>query len=399
MRILWLTPWFPYPPDNGIRIRLFNLIRRLAPYHEITLLSFVRMVNPPAINVLREYCKVVETVPWQAYAPWHWRALVGLVSSRPRSLMDTYSRVMEDKVRQMGVGTPFDVVIASTQDVALYALGARARRRLLEEHNSMTGWMYEHYRRQRHPLKRARAALTFLKHQRFERWLYAQFDACTMVSEQDARATRELLGFQKPLAVIPNAVDLDYYRPTYQPHPNTLVFNGSLTYTANLEAMQFFAREIWPRIRAEIPEATLRITGQVSHRDPWAEGIILTGYLEDVRPAVGQAWGCVVPLRTGSGTRLKILEAMALGTPVVATTKGAEGLAVTHGEHLLIADEPAEFATQTITLLRDADLRARLAQRARQLIETRYNWAESGKLFNKFLGAQLELAVAKDVSR
>lgn len=390
MKILFITPWFPYPPDNGIRIRLFNLIRALGKQHDITVLSFVREGDRAAPESLQAYCRSVETVAWREYRPTHARALAGLFSMMPRSVVDTYSREMEHRVRQACATTQFDAIIASTQDTALYALAGRARIRLLEEHNCMTRWMLDKYHQQSRMSARARAGLTFLKYRRYETHLYSRFDACTMVSELDARAARELLGYCKPLAVIPNAMDLDYYQPKYQPEPNTLIFNGSLTYDANLDAMRYFSKEIWSHIRAQVSSVTLKITGYVNglQGDAFGNGISLTGYLGDIRPAVGQAWACVVPLRTGGGTRLKILEAMALGTPVVATSKGAEGLDVSHGENILLADTPNEFARQTVALLRDADLRERLARHARKLVETRYNWDISGKLFNEFLCMQ-----------
>jgi len=388
MKILCITPWFPSPPDNGTKIRLYNLVRVLGQRHSITLLSFVREGDRLTANGLNGFCETIHTVPWRSFNPTNSKALAGFLSRTPRSVADTYSPAMADLVRNAG---EFDVILASTQDAALYALKGSARVRVLEEHNSMTAWMREQYRAQTNVLMRARYALTFFKHQRFERWLYAQFDACTMVSETDARATRELLDYRKPLAVVPNAMDLDYYRPGYQPQPNTLIYNGSLTYDANFDAMQFFVRDIWRRIRADVPAVTLQITGRVEGTaDAIAsEGISFTGYLEDIRPAVGQAWACVVPLRTGGGTRLKILEAMALGTPVIATTKGAEGLDVTHGENILLADAPVEFAAHTLALLRDADLRARLSRNARRLVEERYTWEASVKKMDEFLSARL----------
>lgn len=393
MKILFLTPWYPYPPDNGIKIRLYNLLRVLGQRHEITLLSFVRAIKSPDSTELR-FCRAVQTVPWIPFEPRRVRSVAHFFAAMPRSYLETYNPAMTKLVRAAG---EFDVVIASTTDVALYALEANARVRVLEEHNSMTRWMYEQYCAQTQSLRRARYWLTYWKHRRFETWLYAQFDACTVVSELDARVVREWLAFRKPLAVIPNAMDSEYYRPLYQPRPNTLIFNGSLTYEANREAMQFFKREIWEQIRAAVPGVTLSITGRsngVQHSIA-GEGITFTGYLDDIRPAVGQAWACVVPLRTGSGTRLKILEAMALGTPVIATSKGAEGLDVTHGKDILLADTPIEFATQTITLLHDADLRARLARHARHLIETRYNWATSGKQFEAFVCQRLAQKVTR----
>jgi len=181
-------------------------------------------------------------------------------------------------------------------------------------------------------------------------------------------------------------VDLDWAVPGLaEPKADSLVFNGALTYYANADAMRFFAGEILPRIRAQRPSVMLRITGRSDGVDlTWlsADGsVALTGYLDDVRPVVAGSWACVVPLRIGGGTRLKILEAMALGTPVVATSKGAEGLDITPDQEVLIADEPAAFAAQTVCLLGDPELRQRLAANARLLVEERYGWQAIGSAF------------------
>jgi glycosyltransferase involved in cell wall biosynthesis len=392
MKILFLTPWFPYPPDNGIRIRLFNLLRAIGKRHTVTVLSFLREDDRFQPEKLKDFCHSIQTVPWHSFNPKRAKSILGFFLPIPRSQVDTYSSEMAQLVANFDLHRPFDLVIASTIDTAEYAIRAPARFRMLEEHNSMTRWMQDNYRGQHRLLPRLRAWLTYRKYRHYESRLYSRFDACTMVSELDARAARELLGYCKPLAVIPNAMDLDYYQPNYQPEPNTLIFNGSLTYDANLDAMRYFSKEIWLQIRAYASDVTLKITGYVNglQGDAFGDGISLTGYLDDIRPVVGQAWACVVPLRSGSGTRLKILEAMALGTPVVSTTKGAEGLDVSHGENILLADTPNEFAAQTVALLRDAGLRERLAQHARKLVETRYNWENSGKLFNEFLCVQFE---------
>jgi glycosyltransferase involved in cell wall biosynthesis len=125
-------------------------------------------------------------------------------------------------------------------------------------------------------------------------------------------------------------------------------------------------------------------------RLPLSEGVILTGYLNDIRPCVAQSWACVVPLRVGGGTRLKILEAMALGTPVVSTSKGAEGLEATHGDDILIADMPAEFADAVLRLLDDKALRARLAANGRRLVESRYGWEVIGEKLDQLLRKVVE---------
>jgi glycosyltransferase involved in cell wall biosynthesis len=189
-----------------------------------------------------------------------------------------------------------------------------------------------------------------------------------------------------PVEVIPNGVDCQHNQPGLaQPQPNTLVYNGALTYSANYDAMRWFLAEVYPRIKVQIPGVSLTITGATHGVDlaglALDDTVRLTGFVADVRLPVAQATVCVTPIRQGGGTRLKILEAMALGTPVVATTKAAEGLEVTDGEHLLLADDPAAFAHRVLELLATPDLRQRLTANARRLVEQQYDWAAIGCRF------------------
>jgi glycosyltransferase involved in cell wall biosynthesis len=190
--------------------------------------------------------------------------------------------------------------------------------------------------------------------------------------------------------VVPNGIDLDFYAGNFgTPESGSLIFPGALTYQANFDAMDFFLRQVFPSVKAKCPGVTLRITGRTDgvsvDRLPLSEGVTLTGYLDDVRPCVARSWACVVPLHVGGGTRLKILEAMALGTPVVSTSKGAEGLEVTHGEDILIADTPTEFADALLRLLDDRALRARLATNGRKLVESQYGWEGIGEKLDQLL--------------
>lgn len=183
------------------------------------------------------------------------------------------------------------------------------------------------------------------------------------------------------MGIVSNGVDLSYNQAASKnPTPNTIIFNGALTYAANYDAMDYFLRDIFPLVRADIPEVHLKITGSTkgvrTDRLPSDGCVTFTGYLEDIHSVVSSSCVCVVPLRMGGGTRLKILEAMALGTPVVSTSKGAEGLDVEAGKHLLIADTPSEFAVQTVRLLREPQLRQSLAMQAAHLIKEKYDWAK-----------------------
>jgi glycosyltransferase involved in cell wall biosynthesis len=178
-------------------------------------------------------------------------------------------------------------------------------------------------------------------------------------------------------------VDVDLYRPSGQPpepppSKPVVLYTGSMDYPPNADAVTWFARAIWPAIQGQHPAARFLIVG----RNPGSEvqalttipGISVTGTVPDVRPYFEQAKVYVVPLRSGSGTRLKILEAMAMGLPIVSTTLGFEGLDVRPGRDLLVADEPASFASAVVGLLADREARARLGIEARQTAEQRYSW-------------------------
>jgi glycosyltransferase involved in cell wall biosynthesis len=388
MNILFISTWFPYPPDNGSKTRVYYLLRALAERHQIHLLTFMPTAEEARfIPVLQAYCPQVDVVQRDPF--WRdWRkALLGYLSPWPRDVVSGYSPGMARLVSVAAWGQQYGVVIASQVSVAPYALSVNGVPRFVEIDNYMGRLLEEQYRAQHNPARRILRWLTWQKCRRYERWLYPQFDACTLVSEQDRQALLATVpGCSGRVAVIPNGVDVERHYPGLaEPQPNTLVFNGALTYYANADAMRFFLTEIMPLIRAQCPDVRLQITGRTAGVDlsglPLDGRVTLTGYLDDVRPTVAGSWACVVPLRIGGGSRLKILEAMALGTPVVTTSKGAEGLAVTPEHDVLIADEPARFALQTLRLLRDPDLRERLAKNGRLLVEAKYGWEQISRQF------------------
>jgi glycosyltransferase involved in cell wall biosynthesis len=390
MKVLFLSSWFPYPPDNGSRIRIFNLIKQLSREHDITLLSFSRdgEVAEERLKMMRRYCSTVQAVPLAPFRPTSFRSILGFFSLRPRSFVDKYSRRMQGLVERIRREGDFSVVIASQLDTAPYAVTLDGLPRVFEEVELAT--LREQYTSQSRVGRRLRYGLMWWKTRRFTAHLLRQFDGCTVVSQQERANVLSIAPNCRHVVVVPNGVDLDRYKGHFgAPEPGTLVFPGALTYGANLDAIEFFLRKVFPLVKARWPEVILRITGKTDgvpvDRLPLDESVILTGYLDDVRPAVAQSWACVVPLRVGGGTRLKILEAMALGTPVVSTSKGAEGLEATRGEDILIADTPAEFADAVLRLLDDRALRARLAVNGRRLVESQYGWGDIGEKLDQLL--------------
>jgi glycosyltransferase involved in cell wall biosynthesis len=190
--------------------------------------------------------------------------------------------------------------------------------------------------------------------------------------------------------VVPNGVDTQANRPGSEtPTPNTLIYPGAVTYDANHDAVSYFIQDVLPRVRQQIPDVQFTVTGGTNgvdvHDLAAQPGVTFAGYLPEVAPAIRSSWAVVVPLRKGGGTRLKILEAMALGTPVISTRKGAEGLTVQPGEDILLADGPDELAQAVVTLLNDTALRAHLSAAGRALVERNYDWRTITDRFNDLI--------------
>src|SRR4029078_2442609 len=230
--------------------------------------------------------------------------------------------------------------------------------------------------------------LTWWKFGRFLRHLVESFDRTTVVSDRERQHLADIHCEFSAIRLVPNGVDRKSLKQKNELRPGRLIYPGSVTYSANLEAVRFFAGEILPLIKRARP-ATFLVTGStgsVDVADLSADGSVpFKGRVADIAHLIARCSVCVVPLRTGGGTRLKILEAMALGTPVVTTTKGAEGLSVVHGENILIADSPDAFAREVLRVMDDFVLRARLAANGRRLVELLYTWDRIGAVLENVI--------------
>jgi len=367
MRILVITDTIPYPTVSGDRIRVHSLLRRVAGEHQVWLAALLEKPDEvDGVSSMEEFCSGVEVVPVRRRHPLE--HLPGLLHyalrGRPLELRFEYSKELADKIRHLVSTVGFDIVQIEHSFMALYLETippeAQCKRILVF-----------------HKITRMRALIHSLMMRRWEPRYAERFDRCIAVSEVDRQL---LLAANQRLQVdvIPNGVDTQVYQPLSQGSaPPSLLFIGKMSYPPCTDAALYFCREILPRIRRAIDDVEMWIVG----REPPPEvmrlqgdGVHITGWVDDVVPYYGRAAVCVVPLRAGGGTRLKILEAMALGRAVVSTTVGCEGLDVIDGEHLLIADSPEQFAEKTVRLLTDGALYQRIATKARQLVVTRYDW-------------------------
>lgn len=375
MRILFLSRWYPYPPSNGSKLRIYNLLRGLAQKHELTLLSFVDQPDAePNLNGLQSLCSKIHIVPWKPFEPGSKQAVFGFFSAKPRSVIDTFSPQMKQCLESLLAENHYDLVIASQVDMAAYSPYFQGVPAIFEELE--VGVLYERFYRG-HPWQhRLRNGLTWFKHRRYLSSLLQNFQAGTVVSHREKQYLAQEINNPTPIKIIPNCVQLaDYKNIQEEPQPNTLIFIGAFSYSPNYEAMQWFLRDVWPIVLNQVDKAQLSITGNHGNRPlPSTKNVTLTGFVDDIRPLVARAWASIVPLQEGGGTRLKILEAMALGTPVIATSKGAEGLDAEPDKHLLIADTPQDFAQAVVKLLNNAELRQELSGNAFELMRTTYDW-------------------------
>lgn len=371
MRILFLSGWYPFPANNGSKIRIYNLIQGLSEHHELTLLSFTERGQPVADAP--SFCQDVYTVVKKPFDPGSWRARLGYLSPRPRLVADVYSAEMARHIERLLSTNRYDLVIASQFDMAMYSTCFQGAPAILEELE--LGTYYEAFVKAR-GWRRWRNGLTWLKHKRWVAGMLKDFSACTVVSTLEQKLAQKAVPDYGAFEIIPNCVAVEQYNGVCEsPQPNTLVFTGSFSYYPNYDAMCWFIAKVLPLIQREVPDVQLTITGNTAgYSLPPAENVVMTGYVDDVRPYIARSWASLVPIRYGGGTRLKILEAMALHTPVIATSKGAEGLDLCDGQHLLLADTPEDFAQAVVQVLRQPVLRQQLADKAYAVTCTQYDW-------------------------
>jgi sugar transferase (PEP-CTERM/EpsH1 system associated) len=383
MRILIITNMIPYPPVSGAQVRIYNLLRRIAERHQVWLATHLHTPDEAeGVSHLQEFCHHVATGILRRRHPIaHLPGLLRYaVAGKPLELKFKHSEELACKIRHLFSEVDFDIVQIEESCMALYLetlLPDAQSKRILMFYDIGFKQAARFYPIERNLMMKWRTWLYSRMMRRWEPRYAERFDCCITVSEVD----RRLLMMANPrlqVNVVPNGVDTQVHQPL--PHEGTspaLLFVGGMNYTPSSDAVLYFCGEILPRIRRVVPDVEMWIVG----RDPLPEVMRLssddmhvTGQVDDVVPYYRRSTVCVVPLRAGGGTRLKILEAMALGRSVVSTTIGCEGLDVVDGKHLLVADNPERFAEQTVRLLTDRALYERITTNARRLVVSHYDW-------------------------
>lgn len=376
-----MSAQFPFPPRSGFATRVYQLARQLAARHSVTLLSYAHPDEQEGVAALGEQLQV--------YAVHHSEVSVrrkrtaqalSMASTRPFSCRAVYSRRMQAAISDLCSGGAVDIVQLESSLLCTFGV-AEGPRVVLDEHNIE----YEVFQRmcegERSLPRRAFNRAEHLRFRRFEQRWWSRVDGCVVTSERELPVVRARAP-DTPVAVVPNAVDVHYFRPAPdETEPFTLVFNGILTYRPNLDAALWLVDEVWPHVLRRCPSARLTIVGRADAADVrrlLRPGVVATGEVPDIRPYLRRAAVVGVPVRIGGGTRLKVVEGLAMGKAMVSTSLGCEGIDVCDGQHLLIGDSAQAFATKVVELFEDPGARAALGQAGRSLIEREYSWELAG---------------------
>ena len=387
--MLQFAPRVPWPLDTGAKLRNYHLARVLAENFPITLLAFTDK-NSEESELAKVYERIVTVKRDGRYSAG--KVLRGAVGNTPLPLLNYTTAEMQQALRALLNEESFDLVQVESVHLLNYLplMRAGAKRAVVvcDWHNVESELMRQYSEREQRFARRSYARRTARLMNDAERRALDEFDAHMVVSEEDAERLRAMKSTAR-LFVIENGVDASYYGETPDASiiRNRIVFVGSMDYHANVDAAIHFAQNVWPTVNQRRPDLIFTIVG----RDPSPAvrelssraGVEITGSVSDLRPYYREALVAVVPLRVGGGSRLKIPEAMAAGVPVVSTKIGAEGLKVTPGENILLADDDADLAEKIDVIIEDAVLRSKITTNARALVTERYDWSKLGKSLSR----------------
>jgi glycosyltransferase involved in cell wall biosynthesis len=392
MKLIWFSHFVPFPPRGGNLQRSFNLIRQASHSYEIHLIA-LNLQGEPSPHLrgyeaeLKQYCESVDfcelPFAWRG-ARWWAEALCSPAFNTPFSCRALFSRTTRARWKQLLDAYPDALLHFDSIDLALYVDPAKDFRKVLNHHNCESAMAYRRAKNEKNPIQKKYMQMQAAKLANAERSLCARFDVNTVVSEQD----RELLHAIQPEGhyhVVENGVDTNHFVPVItEVEAHSVIFTGWLGWSPNVSAMNFLVQRVWPEVKEKFLDVRLYLAGKnpPAHVLQWMKedsSITVIPNPEDMRPWLARAAVSVCPILEGGGTRLKILDALAMGKPMVSTTIGCEGLRLTHGENILVADTPRDFAAALVQLFENEELRRRLGAAGRALVAREYCWERIGQ--------------------
>jgi polysaccharide biosynthesis protein PslH len=405
MKLLWIKSDFLHPTTKGGHIRTLEMLRQLHRRHEIHYVGLVRSGEQEGVARSTEYCTkafpIEFDLPTRGSFAFLFQAIRGLASPLPLSIQRYVSSAMKQQIDSLTLNGDYDHIVCDFLFPAPNI--SQLDRCVLFQHNMETT-IWERHAENSSGLKKSYLRREARLMARFEEFVCRSVKQVVAVSPVDA----SLMKTRYALSEVPHidtGVDVEFFRRRDEAPTKTtdIVFIGSMDWMPNIEGIIAFTKQVLPLIKKELPDCRMTIVGRNPSSDLLAlskqhQGITVTGTVADVRPYLWGSHISVVPLRVGSGTRIKIYEAMAAGTPVVSTRIGAEGLSIKHGFDIQIADDPEALAASCLKLLTDKELARQQSEAAFKNVSANYSWENVARQFENTLTTSDSMQLAKVTS-
>lgn len=394
MNILWISHNVPYPPKTGVLQRNYNLVREASKIGNVYLLAIMQEgILPGEYNIdeakteLGKFCHKIEIIHIPSETSklaFYSLAIKSLITIDPLSVNSVKSAHMRRRIKQLCDENNFDIVHFDTIGLATYFKEASGSSRVLNHHNIESHLLQRRTEIEKNFLKRFYFWLEARKLKFFEAKVCPEFDINFTVSELDKDRLLEIAPDSK-IDTIPNGVDVDFFSPEGEKEvPGSMIMVSGMNWYPNRDAVLYMQEKIWPLISQSFPDISWVIIGasppqklvDLANDDP---RVTVTGFVDDVRPYLRRAQIYLCPMRDGGGTRLKILDALSMGKPIVSTTIGYEGINITPEKNALLADTPAEFITQISRLIEDPDSGKKIGKEGRKFVIDEFSWDVIGK--------------------
>jgi len=392
MNILFLSTENPYPPDHGHYIRTYNILKYIAKDYNVYFLGFIKNKNDfGKVEPIRKMCKTADVfiLPDDVSKLRFYTSLfLNLFSLFPYIAQKYYQKTMVNEIRAIIKHNKIDIVHFDMLHLARYRKMLRNIPAVLTEHNVESRRILSLLKNSRNIIFKSFMYLQYMKLKKFESRVCPNFDFCAVVSDDDMRMLQSISPSAR-FVVVPNGVDTSYFAPDGRnPLPNSLIWVGGMDSLYNREAVDFFLIKIFPLIQREIPVVKIIVVGKfptkkLLHLARTNKNIEVIGYVNDVRPFINSAVVYIAPIKSGGGTKLKVLNAMSMGKAVVTTSVGVEGIEAVNNENILIADNPETFAKKVTELLKNPKRAEDIGRKARKLIVEKYDWEIIGKRMNR----------------
>lgn len=381
MKILMLTPYLPYPLLSGGQIRTYNLLKKLASKHEVTLFALIKEESERQyVPELEKYCQKVRVFK-RSKKPFTLRnILMTGFSSFPFLVIRNLTPETKTAVTQELKKNKYDLIHAETFYMMPNIPETNVPILLVEQTIEYLG--YESFATKvKIPFVKQLLKIDIHKIRRWEEYYWKSCTKLITMSEEDRQFIGQAIQDHDKIEVVSNGVDVEWFQEKKKKLPDrpTILFVGTFNWLPNVEAVKFLVNDVWPRIKQKLPNAHLWIVGNAPTKEIFQfqqldNSISVTGGIPDIRDAFAGAHVLLAPVFSGKGTRYKVLEAMASQTPIVATSTAVEGLGVDHGVHVMVGDSAKKMADLTIEILEDQKLQKKLADNGKKFVSDLYDW-------------------------